>query len=114
MTATITQLRDTHTDPAGNTYDRWAFTTDGTVIAELLADPTTHEITWIWTADQHREQGHSTALYTIARAETPIRHAPETHRTDDGNRFAERVGGPTMPDCTTCCAHLTDDEAGES
>lgn len=78
-------------------------------IAELKVEVATGEIGWVWTHEDHREQGHATALYGYAFADLDgaIFHAPESHRTDDGNRFAVRVGGAAL--ACTCCAHLNDD-----
>lgn len=108
----MTHIRDTHTDENGNTFHRWAITAANNTISELLVDINTNEISWIWTHNDHCGQGHATHLYQTATTEMTIYHAPETHRTPEGNRFATRVGGPTMPDCTTCCTNLNylDDE----
>ncbi|TLK47991.1 hypothetical protein [Glutamicibacter sp. V16R2B1] len=82
-------------------------------IAELKVEQATGEILWVWTHEDHREQGHATALYRQAHADLngQIYHAPDGHRTDDGDRFATRVGGPTLT--CGCCADLDDDSYQE-
>lgn len=103
----------TRTDDRGSEFEAishlWSITVEGDRVAELWVDTDTHEILSIWTAEDHREQGMATALYRAASSEMTIFHAPETHRFDDGARFVERVGGPEMPACSTCCAHLYED-----
>lgn len=106
-TAQIT--RTAETDPtSGTAMTVWAISdTTGDNIAELKVETATGEILWIWTHEDHRDNGHATALYRLAATEITIYHAPEGHRTDDGDRFAARVGGPAIT-CTTCCAGLDD------
>jgi hypothetical protein len=111
-TATITRSIDTYSEGQEASH-LWSISEDGKRVAELWIGMTTGEILMVWTHDDHREQGHATALYRQAASEIAVYHAPPTHRFDDGARFAERVGGPSMPDCTTCCAHLYDDEDGD-
>jgi hypothetical protein len=106
MTTTMAQLRDTGADENGNRYNRWAILAGTTLIAELCADPDTNEIMWVWVTETHRGEGHATRLYQTATAERDIYHAPASHRTPEGDRFATNVGGPVMPDCTTCCEDL--------
>ncbi len=86
--------------------DLWSITEGGRRIAELWVAPETGEILMVWVHEDHRGLGLATALYRQAISETAVYHAPPTHRFDEGARFAERVGGPSMPDCTTCCADL--------
>lgn len=113
MTATMTRTRDTHTDENGNVFHRWAITANDGNIAELLADINTAEISWVWVHENHRSEGHAARLYADATAEMSIYHAPSSHRTPEGDRWAIAVGGPSMPDCTDCCAGLDyDDEEG--
>jgi GNAT superfamily N-acetyltransferase len=109
-TTTMTQVRDITVDENGHLSNRWAIVADGTVVAELLADVDTDEISLVWVDDEHRGQGHAAHLYATAIAERVIFHAPVTHRTDDGNRWAIAVGGPSLPDCDTCCAHMYEEE----
>ena len=92
--------------------DVWFVDVDGVRVSHLFVDTTTGEILNVWTADTHQGRGYATALYRQATTERHVVHAPETHRTDDGSRFRARVGGPELPPCTTCCAHLydTDDD----
>lgn len=97
--------------------DAWLIRQDGTTVAELVVAQHDGEILWVGTSEDHRDQGHATALYRQAFADLGGRifHAPETHLFDDGARFAARIGGPQLPPCTTCCAHLyeTDDLYGD-
>jgi len=90
----------------------WTVTAaDGTVISELYVDMTTLEVRNIWTHEDHREQGHATALWTAATEMLPVRHSHAAHRTDDGDRFAARVGGETAPCTDDCdCDAPTDDD----
>lgn len=113
-TATITRSIDTYSDGQDPCH-LWSISESGERIAELWVSMETGEIQMVWTHENHRDQGHATALYRQAARETAIYHAPTTHRFDDGARFAERVGGPSMPDCTTCCIdpYFTDDEDGD-
>ncbi|WP_141714145.1 GNAT family N-acetyltransferase [Micromonospora inyonensis] len=114
MTATATITRTLDTYPGETRIDHlWSITIDGERIAELWVEIATGEILNVWTHEDHRGQGHATALYQQAASEIDIFHAPVSHRTDDGNRFAERVGGLVMPDCNTCCANLYADEDGD-
>lgn len=89
----------------------WSLTIDGETVSELWVDIETAEITQVETADGHQGHGYASALYHQAATETTIYHAPETHRTYEGNRFARSVGGPTYPHCTIdYCTACTDDE----
>jgi len=104
MAATMTQLRDEHTDDNGNPSHRWAIIAEN-IIAELHVDPTTHEILWVWVSENHCGKGFAADLYRTATAEMEIFHAPEWHRTPEGNRWATTVGGPALDSCA-CCEHL--------
>lgn len=88
----------------------WSISEDGQRIAELWVEIATGEILNVWVHETRRGEGLATALYHQAASEITIYHAPESHRTYDGNSFAYRVGGPVMPDCTTCCADLAHDD----
>jgi hypothetical protein len=90
----------------------WTITAvDGTVISELYVDMNTLEIRQIETHPDHRGEGHATALWHAAQTQMSdqIRHSHEAHRTDDGNRFAARVGGDTAPCTNDCRCDDTDD-----
>lgn len=79
---------------------------DDTVIAELYVSTDRHEIMNIWVHEDHRGEGHARRLYEAAAAQMDIFHAPEGHRTEEGNAFAEAVGGETVAlypcDCYAC------------
>ena len=109
MAATMTQINDTYTDENGNTTNRWAIVADGEIVSELRTDPTTHEILWVWVDENHRGKGFAADLYRTATAEMEIFHAPEWHRTPEGNRWATTVGGPALDTCA-CCAHLFEED----
>ena len=98
-------IRDTTTGQDGTILNRWATEIDGTMITELTVDATTHIISYVWVADDHQGAGHATALYRAATAELPILHDAPWHRSDEGNRWAAGVGGPSADTCT-CCDHL--------
>jgi GNAT superfamily N-acetyltransferase len=90
----------------------WSLTIDGATVAELWVSPETGEIEQVETNPQHQGNGYASALYRQAAREIQIFHAPEAHRTYEGNRFAQSVGGPTLDRCTVdyCTACDTDEE----
>ena len=89
----------------------WTLTIDGEVISELWVDIATGEIGQVETADGHQGNGYASALYRRAATEITIYHAPEGHRTYEGDRFARSVGGETLPHCTVdYCTACTDEE----
>lgn len=105
MTATTTITRSIDTYGSGTApLHLWSISEAGRRIAELWVDMASGEILNVWTHEDHRERGYATALYCRAASEIVIFHAPESHRTDDGNRFAFRVGGPSVT--CTCCDSL--------
>jgi len=108
-TPTITRTFEPYTGENTNLHC-WSISINGQRVSELWVAPDTGEILNVWTHEHHRANGYATALYRQAATEIDIYHAPPTHRFDDGDRFAHRVGGPSMPDCTTCCAHLHDED----
>ncbi|SBW18574.1 hypothetical protein FDG2_0724 [Candidatus Protofrankia californiensis] len=93
-------------------HHAWVIRVGGRVASELAVDAATGEILSVNTNEDYQGRGYATALYRQAYADLDGRifHAPTTHRFDDGDRFAARVGGPEMPACSTCCAHLYDDD----
>lgn len=107
MSDTVTITHEIATYPGETTVGHlWSISEDGDRIAELWADTVTAEILQVWTREDRRGQGLATALYRQATSEMVIYHAPASHRTDDGARFAIRVGGPETT--CTCCDHLDD------
>lgn len=99
ITRSVATYSDTDTEPA---Y-RWALTIDGEVVSELWVDMTTGEILQVETPRHHQGNGYATALYRQATSEMTIYHAPESHRTYEGNRFALSVGGDSLPCLHGCC-----------
>lgn len=90
---------------------RWSLIVDGETVSELWVSPETGEIEQVETDPAHQGNGYASALYRQAASEIEIFHAPEAHRTYEGNRFAESVGGPTLDRCTVnYCTACTDDE----
>lgn len=87
--------------------------TDNTLIGALYVSLDRHEIMQIEVAEQYRGEGHARRLYETADAQIGIYHAPAAHRTEDGNAFAEAVGGATVDpypcDCSACDT-VDDDE----
>jgi hypothetical protein len=76
----------------------WTITENGAVISDLYADLGTGMIANIWTSADHRDEGLATRLYREASRTVRLFHSPEWARTDDGSRFAERVGGAVISD----------------
>lgn len=87
----------------------WEIRDEQGVAAELYVSTDRHEIMNIDVRADRRRQGLARKLYTAAVAQMPIYHAPVAHRTEEGNAFAEAVGGPTIAyDCD--CHGCTQDE----
>jgi hypothetical protein len=87
---------------------RWSLVINGETVSELWVDIDTGEIMQVETPRAHRENGYATALYRRAASEATIYHAPESHRTADGNRFAYSVGGDSLPCLHGCCTDEPD------
>ena len=91
----------------------WEILDEQGVAAELYVSVDRHEIANIETREDMRGQGLARRLYEIAAAQTTVLHAPVGHRTDEGNAFAEAVGGPTAEypcDCFACDTADDEDE----
>jgi len=86
---------------------RWSMTIDGETVSELWVATDTGEIMQVETPREHQRQGYAAALYRQAATEITIYHAPASHRTPEGDRFARSVGGDALPCRYGCC---TDDE----
>lgn len=82
---------------------RWSLTIDGVTVSELWVSTATGEIVQVETPAEHQGNGYATALYQAAAAEIAIYHAPEAHRTYQGDRFARSVGGDSLPCTDGCC-----------
>lgn len=87
----------------------WTATIDGVIVAQLWTDQATGEIGNIETTPGHERRGYATALYLHAASQTAIYHAPVSHRSIEGNAWAERVGGPSLT-CDATCYCITNDE----
>lgn len=91
---------------------RWSMTIDGQVVSRLWVSTETGEIEQVETPREHQGNGYASALYRRAASEIEIFHAPEAHRTPEGQRFAESVGGETIDRCTidycTACDQTPD------
>mgnify|MGYP001946822483 CR=1 FL=1 len=74
-----------------------AVTPTGEVISELYVDPVTWVIASVQTEPEYRGEGIATSLYHAALAQLPqVLHDLPEHRTEDGNGWAEHVGGETV------------------
>jgi GNAT superfamily N-acetyltransferase len=90
---------------------RWSMIIDGETVSELWVDIATGEIAQVETAPEHQGNGYASTLYRRAATEIQIFHAPEGHRTPEGDRFARSVGGETLDHCTVdYCTACTDEE----
>ena len=89
---------------------------DGSLVAELYVSLDRHEIMQIQVTEAYRGEGHGRHLYETAAAQMDIYHAPEAHRSLEGNAFAQAVGGDTVDpyDCDCyACTHADDEEEAE-
>lgn len=57
-----------------------------------------------------RNEGLARALYTAASAVMDVYHAPVAHRTEEGNAFAQAVGGATITYPCDCAGCTVDDD----
>jgi hypothetical protein len=90
---------------------RWSMIIDGETVSELWVSIEHSEISQVETKPEHQGQGYAGALYRQAAGEMPIFHAPEAHRTPEGRRFAESVGGETIDHCTVADCYACDQNA---
>lgn len=88
---------------------RWSMVVDGETVSQLWVATTTGEIMQVETRTGHGRQGYASALYRQAATEIAIFHAPATHRTYEGDRFAQSVDGESLP-CLHGCADCQDTE----
>ncbi|WP_433717481.1 hypothetical protein ACQP2U_43995 (plasmid) [Nocardia sp. CA-084685] len=90
----------------GTSNHIWEITDAKGVAAELYVCTDRSEIANIEVRKDRRGEGLARALYEAAVAQMPIYHAPVAHRTEEGNAFAQAVGGETVPaydcDCYAC------------
>ena len=110
MTATLAITTAVKAYPGETTPSlNWTITDGNIDIAELWIDPDTHIIGNVWVHETHRGEGHATRLYQQASDDLAgdIRHDVPWHRTPEGDRWAEQVGGESADTCD-CCNHLFD------
>jgi len=81
----------------GLTATRYAAIIDGTEVGYLLAH-TSGLILNVEVDDDHQGEGIATRLYQHADAAQGLYHVPSWGRTEDGERWATRMGGDTMDD----------------
>lgn len=114
MWCTVVYMSEAVTYRTGNYYGDatmnhiWEITDEHGVAAELYVSTARHEIMNIEVRGDRRGEGLARAIYTHAAAQMPIYHAPVAHRTDEGNAFAEAVGGETIEydcDCYGCASN---------
>ena len=77
----------------------WEATIDGQVAGSLYVTLDTQEVAQIEVTPEHRRQGIATQLWEQATSEMEIFHAYEAHRTEEGQAFAEAVGGEEIEEC---------------
>lgn len=87
---------------------RWSLVIDGETVSELWVAIDTGEIMQVETPTEHQGNGYASALYRQAASEIAIYHAPEAHRTYEGDRFARSVGGDSLPCLHGCCTDTPD------
>lgn len=84
----------------------WETHDNGTLVAELYVSTDRLEIMNVEVTAAYRGEGHARHLYETAAAQMDIYHAPVAHRSEEGNAFAEAVGGDTVApypcDCYGC------------
>jgi hypothetical protein len=86
----------------------WSLVVDSETVSQMWVAIATGEIVQVETPAEHQGNGYASALYRAAAREIEIFHAPESHRTYEGDRFARSVGGESLPCLHGCCT--TDDE----
>lgn len=77
----------------------WEYTIDGQVAGSLYVTTDTQEVAQIEVTKDYRRQGIATQLWEAATAQMDVYHAYEAHRTEDGQAFAEAVGGEEIDEC---------------
>ncbi|MEY2668099.1 MAG: hypothetical protein RJA59_737 [Pseudomonadota bacterium] len=94
----------------GTTCDRWLIldvdhTTDDPhgIIAGLWVDPDTREILQVEVHPTRQREGLATQLWAAATSTSTVLHAPATHRTTEGDAFAQAIGGGSAPCLHGCC-----------
>lgn len=96
-----TEITRTETTIDGMDAIVWTLTVDGETIAHLDAHTSGLILSIEVDADRQGE-GHARRLYEHADAEQGLLHVPAWGRTEDGDAFAQAMGGDTMDDATAC------------
>ena len=91
------EIKSTDNTADGLTATRYAAIIDGTEVGYLLAH-TSGLILNVEVDDDHQGEGIATRLYQYADAAQGLYHVPSWGRTEDGERWATRMGGDTMDD----------------
>jgi hypothetical protein len=91
----------------------WTLTVDGVEVSTLSAWTANGEIAQVETLAAHQGNGYARTLH--AHADDDFRggiyHTIEAHRTDEGDAFAQAVGGYTIDEADAliidacCCDH---------
>jgi GNAT superfamily N-acetyltransferase len=81
----------------------WKIADDQGVAAELYVSIETGEIMNIEVRKDRRGEGLARALYEAADAQVTVYHAPASHRTPEGDAFANAVGGDSLSCTHGCC-----------
>ena len=66
-------------------------------IARIEVDEDTGVIFNVWVHNRYRRRGVATYLYSYVSGIRKLYHDIPAHRSDDGERWAHRVGGETWP-----------------
>ncbi len=91
-TFTITDRIGTYYGEAEEMQIIEAHDENGELASALYLDIATGQIMQVETREENRGEGIATALAQYAVDNNmPIFHSPEEHRTEDGQRFAERT-----------------------
>lgn len=91
------EIEATPTVIDGLTAIRYAAIVDGTEVGYLVAH-TSGLILNVEVDEDHQGEGIATRLYQYADAAQGLYHVPSWGRTEDGERWATRMGGDTMDD----------------
>jgi hypothetical protein len=86
----------------------WTLAVDGETVSELWVATESGEIMQVETPRRHQGHGYASALYRAAASKMTIYHAPEAHRTYEGDCFARSVGGNSLPCLHGCCNDTPD------
>jgi len=86
----------------GLDYTEWTLTVDGTTVASLSAHTASGLILNVEVDAAHRGEGHARSLYEHADSTLGLYHVPSWGRTEDGDGFADAMGGPVMNDQEAC------------